>query len=368
MNILRVLAVLLCAVVANAQAKLRTIDLRPYGLEPVTNRQYKARIFSSAMEYLKDGTVVVAFPAPYSSLDLHHEHIFNSERATVLHFDPHTGKLLHRFDGQVSNELRFLAATADGGFLLVQRREVVFYNKDCEATGSIHLPLDIESVEVAPSRRYLTLAGMTENMLHVTIVDTKTRASVRQYEVPGGPIVVLDNGYAILKKYSMQGVSIGGVRRISVVGYGHEVNFAMAHPKTADLGMAFDCPVAFEAASEDAIVYATCGQMQVVDERGKHIFKDVVKHSTVVRALPAMESPRLAYSLVRGPYEKTTEQLRASGKDFSIRVADLATGRVVATVPIVPFPRIGGVFALSVDGKELAVMNDVTLQIFDLRE
>ncbi|MEO8724835.1 MAG: hypothetical protein ABI383_01820 [Acidobacteriaceae bacterium] len=353
---------------ASAQAKLRSIDLRPYGLEPVTNREYKARIFTSALEYLKDGSIVVAFPAAYSSLDLNHERTFNTERATVLHFDPHSGKLLHRFEGLVSNELRFLAATADGGFLLVQRREVVFYSRECVATGSIQLPLDIESVEVSPSRRYITLAGSTGDMLHVTVVDTATRASVRQYEVHGGPIVVLSDGYATLKTYTVQGVSIGGVRRIAIVGHGQQVNFAVPQPKTVDLGMAFDCPVAFEAASDDSIVYATCGLMQVVDERGRRVFKDVVKHSTVVRTQPAMEGARLAYSLVRGPYAKTTEQLRASGKDFSIRVADLGTGRIVATVPIVPFPRIGGVFALSVDGRELAVMNDVTLEVFDLRE
>ena len=367
MKTLRIVIILaLLSVVASASQPARSIDLKLYGFEPVTNRQYRAKIFTSAMDYLKDGTLVVAFPAPYSSLDPKHEHVFDTQRATVLHFDPASGKLLHHFEGLVSDELRFLAATPDGGFLLVQRRDIVFYSKDCDPVGSIHLPLDVASVEVSPSRRYITLAAVTESTLHITVVDTQTRTSVKQYEIEGGPIVVLGDGYALLKNYSATGVSIGRVRRTSVVNKGHEVSFAVERPKSYDLGPAFDCPIAFEAASDEAIAYATCGLIQVVNQRGKRLFKETFKHSTVIRVSAAMKGGRLAYSAVRGPYAKTTEQLRATGKDFSVRVADLENQRVLVSVPIVPFPRIGGSFALSPDGRGLAVMTDGALEIFQL--
>jgi hypothetical protein len=367
MKTLRIVITLaLLCVAASASEKVRSIDLKPYGFEPVTNREYRAHIFTSAMDYLKDGTLVLAFPAPYSSLDPKHEHVFGTQRATVLHFDPASGKLLHRFEGLVSNELRFLAAVPDGGFLLVQRRDIVFYSKDCDPVGSIHLPLDVESVEVSPSRRYITLAAATGSTLHATIVDTTTRTSVKQFEIQGGPIVLLGDGYALLKNYSTSGVSIGGVRRSTVVGKGYEVSFAVAPPKSFDLGPAFDCPTAFEAASDEAIAYATCGLIQIVNQRGKRLFKETFKHSTVIRVSAAMKGGRLAYSTVRGPYAKTTEQLRATGKDFSVRVADLENQRVLASIPIVPFPRIGGSFALSPDGRGLAIMTDGALEIFQL--
>ena len=118
-------------------AQTRSLDLTRYGLQGASNPHYKPRLFTTAMDYLNDGTLIVAFPAPFTSLDPEHGHTFGVQRDIIVHLDPRTGKLLHKFEAGVSNEIHALSATPDGGFLLVEGREIAFFNSDCHQVSSL---------------------------------------------------------------------------------------------------------------------------------------------------------------------------------------------------------------------------------------
>ncbi len=346
-------------------AQVQTIDLKPYGFRPVTNPDYRARLFPSAMDYLADGTLVVGFPSPVDSLNPSHEHTLGEQRTTVLHIDPATGRLLQRFETLVSYSVRFLSATPDGGFLKIDDRAIVFYSKDCVEKGSMELPLDLETVDIAPSRKFLSITAASNDKLHVTLVDSTTKASIRQFEVAAGPVTILGNGYAFLERYSVSGLGVGVSRRTTIVNEGHTIHFVTARPTTFDLGFAMSCPVSFDAASDDSIAFSTCGALQVVNQTGERMFRDKFRNFAVIRFATSMKSSRLAYSIVRAAGQ-STEELRTMGSDFRIRVADISAKRVITTVPISPFPKTGGSFALSPDGSALAVLGEGSIQVSHL--
>ncbi|MBV9670705.1 MAG: hypothetical protein JOZ43_07090, partial [Acidobacteriales bacterium] len=142
-----------------AAAPMRTLDLTPFGLTGVTNPDYRARMFTSAIDYLADGTMVVAFPAPSNSLDQSKVRPIGMQRDVILHLNPKDGTVLHRLEERVSNDIRALSATPDGGFLLVEGRSIVFFDAHCNKLSTFQVPGDVTSLEVSPSHRYLMLAS-----------------------------------------------------------------------------------------------------------------------------------------------------------------------------------------------------------------
>jgi hypothetical protein len=350
---------ILCAAVT-AIAQQRTIDLRSYGLQHPTNPDYRVRFFSSELAYLKDGTLIAAFP-PVLNTFAKKRDSFDRQRRTLLHFDPQSGKLLHQMEVQAATGLPFMAATANGGFAVVQGRQILFYDKDCVENGALDVPLDVESIEFSPSGRTLALATASDSMLHVTIVDTATRTTVRQAEVPGRPVALLEDGYAVVKKYHGQSVQ-AGFR--GVTPSGHEVSFITPQPRTFDVGFHFDCPLLFQTASDHSIAFAACGKLRIVSEDGKLSFRLALGNATMMQLRAASASPRLAFSTVRGGMGRTADELLATAAGFRIHVADLATHKLLLEVPVEPFPLIGGAFALSPDGRSLTVMTDSELKIY----
>jgi len=348
-------------------AQTRSLDLTRYGLQGASNPHYKPRLFTTAMDYLNDGTLIVAFPAPFTSLDPEHGHTFGVQRDIIVHLDPRTGKLLHKFEAGVSNEIHALSATPDGGFLLVEGREIAFFNSDCHQVSSLSVPLDVISIELHPSRKYLTLAIGGADSLQLNLISTTTHSSMQQLQSSQTPIAMLDDGFAYLEKYHAPGVVMPiGHGGHHVVNYGYDVHFLTAHPSDYDLGFVLDCPVVFQPAHAEAAAFSTCGTTSFVDAHTAIQFKDTVPHATPLLFASASAAPRVAYLYALGSFNKTPQQLRENSSESGVRVIDLAHRNVVAALQLNPQPRVGGAIALSPDGRELAVLTDKAVLLTEL--
>ncbi|GAC1654672.1 MAG: hypothetical protein NVS9B15_15370 [Acidobacteriaceae bacterium] len=363
-GLLRTLSAGLLLFIAAAHGQVRPIDLKQYGLQGASNSEYRAHLFTSAIDYLADGTLVVAFPAPFTTLDSKRVRIPGVQRSVVLHLDPSSGTMLHSFEAQLTNEIRSLYATPDGRFLLIEGHDIVFFDPQCIEVARLAVPQNVVSIDVSPSRRFLTMASGAAGALTLTVFDTATRAQVRQQQAAGTPVALLGNGYALIKRYTTSG---GRVGHRTVIDVGYKVQFFGDQERDTDIGFVLDCPVVFQSVRDDAVAFATCGSVSFVSSSGRKIMKDKLGHATALTFQSSLQADRVAYAAVPGSFERTPAELRAQAQSMTVRVADLQARKVVGAFVVSPLPKVGGAIALSPDGKQLAVLTDSAVEFIQVK-
>src|SRR5438270_13389670 len=116
MRSLRWLLMLICAASGHAQKRHR-VDLTQYGFKPTQNREYVPREFLNEIEFLPDGSLVVAFRSPSLVSGAVPKSVRNLQPTEMLRVDADTGKLLATTRLFVSRGVPYLSASPVGGMV-----------------------------------------------------------------------------------------------------------------------------------------------------------------------------------------------------------------------------------------------------------
>lgn len=332
------------AVWAQATAS-HTIDLQPYGFRPTRNEDYRPHWGSSEVHYLADGSLLISFHSRVMIAGAHDPISRLLQPIELLHVDAKTGKVLAHTREMASAYVQDLWPRKNG-FLLFAGDQLRIFDNDLKLERGFRVPDGVTAVGVAPTANALAVFLRSEEQTQeVHMLDLSSFAERESYAIVNGSNpVFMRNGYAVVAH------DRGGNRELKLVNGGLVKRIALPR---------LPCRSLLEAVSPEAVAVSTCDQFTVFGEDGNKILDWRLggDEGDGIMFLAA-QAPRFGVATIAGFSGYPRDQQRVYGKAFHISIYDLKQGKKIFSIKVSPMPKIGGAFALSPDGKHLAILKD----------
>lgn len=341
MRWLSIFALLLTSAAASAQ----TFDLQPYGFKPTRNEDYRPHWGSSEVHYLADGSLLVAFHSQVMITGARDPVSRELEPVDLLHLDAHSGKVLAHSRELVSPYFQYLWPR-ESGFLLFSGEQLRILNDNLKLERDFKIPDGVSAIGVAPVINALTVYLRSEEQTQeVRILDLSSFKERESYQVVNGSTpIFLRGGYAAVAH------DLRGNRILKLVHGGLTQRIKLPQ---------LPCRSRVEAVSAEAEAVFTCGRFTVFGQDGGQILEGHIGGDEgdpiVIRAARA---PRFALVSIAGFSGYPQDEQRIFGRAFHVTIYDLRQGKKIFSLKVSPMPKIGGAFALSPDGKHLAILKD----------
>jgi hypothetical protein len=334
------LFVLCCAALAQA------IDLRPYGFLPTHNEQYLPREFSSIVQYLNDGSLLVSFRTT-QVVQARNPYERSQQPIKLLHLDS-SGKLLGEMETLVNRDVPYLWPTKDG-FLLISSPGLIFYSADLKRVREYVLSAEVTAIGIVPTLDTIVeFLRTTEPLVPVRHVDMETSQLRGESRTLAGlhPAWMRD-AYAIVAHSKKDGQRI--IRVHSAAG-DREIPLPQ-----------LPCRSKLAEVSPSAVMALTCEHLDVVDDRGEKMFSAKVQDGAG-QVFISRGGQRFGYAVITGSGMFVADEQRKHGTEYRVTIFDLDKKSKVFSIKVAPAPKLGGAFALSPDGRHLAILKDGELE------
>ncbi len=124
-----------------------------------------------------------------------------------------------------------------------------------------------------------------------------------------------------------------------------------------------DCRPTLGKLPDNRVLVNVCTRFWVYDNNAEILLQQNLKFDdTVIAIAPAAAAPRFALIMIEGASRAPLDMQRIQGQSFRAEIYDLASHSAVRSLKVRPMPKLGGAFALSPDGKTLAVLKDGSLE------
>lgn len=341
--------VALLLLATSAVAQVAGIDLKPYGFLPTKNVAYLPEFNSSAVTYLTDGSLVVGFRLAGQMMDKTSGAQRERMPVRLLRFDARTGKLLARTDTTVEHGVAFLLGAPENNVLLPGMGTFVLLNAALRETGRFDLPADTDGVDVAVGAGSFAVGVKRGANEHIQVVTLPRFQSSKEFEIEdGAPMALLSDGWASLREDGKDDFKLVFTRN------GSEKQRITQLPMRA-----FDCHPTMGKVPGNAVLLNACDRFWVYDENANPMLEANLRFDdTVVAIASSSAAERFALIMIEGYSRADLVKQRIFGESFRVTVYDLKKGAEVRTIKVKPMPKLGGAFALSPDGKTLALLKD----------
>jgi hypothetical protein len=327
----------------------QTFDLRPYGFTPTHNEDYRPQGDSSQVQYLPDGSLLIAFHSQVMIAGAGNPIVRALQPVDLLRLDSQTGKLLAHVRTLVSRDVRYLWPTGHG-FLLFAGNKLYTYSNDLKLEREYRIPDGVAAIGVAPALNalavYLRSSELDEE---VKILDLSSFGVRESYNIVNGSHpVFLREGYAVVA-HDRQG------NRLLKLNHGGLIR-RLELPQ-------LPCRSELQEVSAEAVVAFTCERFSVFTRDGVKVLEGRLSgDEDEPQLFTAAHAPRFGMASIAGFAGHPLDQQRIHGKEFHVSIYDLEKKQKIFSRKVSPLPKIGGSFALSPDGHHLAILKDGELE------
>src|SRR5947209_5941064 len=344
------LLMLTCAASAHAQKRHR-IDLTQYGFKPTQNREYIPREFLNEIEFLPDGSLVVAFRSPSLVSEAVPKSVRNLQPTEMLRLDADSGKLLATTRRFVSRGLPYLSPSPVG-VMVVEGGVLVEYSPDLKVERRFTLTPNIGGLALVPERDAMVVYEKSVDLQQrVQVLNMSTQSVEDTYTLQHGTRIAPLKGGFVMTAHDAKGNRVARI-------------YTALGTKDIILPM-LPCLTHIATVSSTAAVAMTCSEWILFDVSGnvlsKHRFSSDEDSPYVFAG-----KGRFAISTYLGFAGYPRDEQREHAKAMRVAVFDLATGGKLFSTDVNPLPKLGGSCALSRDGKRLAILEDGFVEVIDL--
>lgn len=341
---------LVTAAFASDPAKRHTIDLKPFGYEPTRNEDLRPREFVNEVEWMPDGSLVVAFRSA-SLVAGARKGVRDLQPTEMVRVDADSGKLLARTNVFVSRNTTYLHPSPVG-VLAVEGAMLVEYSPDLKPERRYSLTENVAGVDLWPETgTAVVYSKSAEPEVSAAVLDLRTQSVRADYKVKhGARIAPLRDGYAVTAHDK------DGRRVVRIVG----------ERKITDVGLPMlPCPTHIATVAADAAVAVTCFEWTLFDGSGRVIANHRLGSNEDSPYLFA-SGGRFGMATYMGFAGYPKDEQRIFAKAMRVTVYEVATGQKMFATDVSPMPKLGGSCALSQDGRRLAILKDGEVEIIDL--
>ncbi len=349
------LALLFAAI---APGQVGSINLQPYGFKPTTNAAYRPEFNTSAVAYLTDGSLVVAFRRVAEIMEKSPAQGRHNMPIRLLRFDARSGKLLAQADAEVVRGMSasFLASAPDSDLLLLGPAKFTLLNSELRTIGVLGFPARTTRIDLSAGASFIAAGVRDGTRERFGVISVPSFTLVKNFELPAAlPIVILSDGYASIR-----------------YGQGGTLELLLETDKERTARVAansLDCRSVFGVLPQNHVAVVGCHHFWIYDEHAERVLKgDIGFDDDLVGIASSSGSPRFAFITIEGFSGAPMDQQRIYADSLRAIVYDLSTRSKVRTIKIKPMPKLGGAFALSPDGKTIAVLKDGEVDQISLQQ
>jgi hypothetical protein len=348
-RLLRASILLLASVGCVAQ----TFDLRPYGFLPTRNEDYKPREYTGIVQYLADGSLVVSFHLQGVLVASPRGPERNLEPVEIVRLDSRTGRLLARTRAMASIGIPYLWPKGDG-LLLVAGPWLLELGPDLKKRTEMRIGPNVDTISLVPALQALAIyPKSTEAITTVELMDWNTRQPISLWEMPFGVHAAFFRDGYVAVAHDKEG------QRYLRVVHGND-QFQAKVPE-------LPCRTKLLELKSDAALALTCEQFEVVNEEGRIVMEGSLGQGDEAPVVfTASAAPRFGIATIEGFPSFARDEQRIHGKQFRIAVYDLEKRAKIFSYKVDPLPKLGGAFALSPDGRRMALLEDGQVRQIDL--
>ncbi len=331
------------------QQSTQTFDLRPYGFVPTRNEDYAPRDYSSLVQYLSDGSIVIAFHSQALVGGARDPEERNLQPMDLLRIDSRSGQLLARAQVLVTPHVAFMWPT-NNGILLFSGNSLSFLDPALKPVRRVKLPAGVTAVGMVPSLNEIAaFVQATDFTQTVKMIDLATLEVRESYEVVSGSHpAFLQEGFVVVVHDKE------GNRLLRVRDRSNEHMIAL--PQLPCASRAVDI-------SPVAALVITCGHYTAVNAQGAKLVEgDLSIDEDQPQVFSASKAPRFGLASIAGFAGYPRFEQRRYGREYHVVIFDLVRGKKIFSLKVKPMPKLGGAFALSPDGRKLAILKDGLLE------
>jgi len=297
----------------------------------------------------------------------------------VLLLDAESGAVIRSIDWQVADSHRYLWQLNQNRVLVHVGNELRVYGPGLEMERSIKLAGPLSFLRIAPNGEVMTVATVKER--HSKELHEELRQSLGYEPEEDVDVVILDRDFNTIA----QATTVSGLRPPTLLNEGQVSLTAMPHQhyqlsintwdnKPSTLGeFVSGCSPELSASDPDLLFLLTCDpfsnatEYRVLRADGKPILLGTAHPEEVGHQLEGItDDQKIAFKVVHAFHPLSTAFSEAELEWEDVSVYDAAGVKRLMAARVDDPVAAQNSFALSPDGKQLAVLSQSQIQVFDV--